>query len=358
MKNYIYCVILFVSSTTSFAQTQLSDFSRIVLNTHLSDSLILPAEARNLLINKLNQITSNNGMGGSQVNPRFIITANYTVGTKDIIAGPPQMVAQNIDVTLFVGDAITNTIFSNVTLSVKGVGTNENKAFIEALKTINPKNSEIKDFLELGKNKIIAYYATQCDFIIKEAQGLAKQEKFDEALLKLSIVPDVCQECYFRCLDTAAIIYQSKIDTDCRIKLNQAKQQWNAAMNPSGAEKVADIISTINPKSACQEGIDSLGRKIESKLKADEKALWDFKMKQYADIVAAQKELFRMAEEKGKRDDLHREKEAQRVSAAAEKQSARNYEIDKLNVAAYREVAIAHARNQPTTISYNRIYWK
>lgn len=38
-------------------------------------------------------------MGGSQANPRFIITANVNVGTKDIIAGPPQMIAQNIEVT-------------------------------------------------------------------------------------------------------------------------------------------------------------------------------------------------------------------------------------------------------------------
>lgn len=81
-------------------------------------------------------------MGGSETNPRFIITAAVNLGTKDIIAGPPQMIAQNLDITMFVGDALTNTIFSNTTLSLKGVGTNENKAFIEAFKTINPKTKK------------------------------------------------------------------------------------------------------------------------------------------------------------------------------------------------------------------------
>jgi len=112
MKKLISLLILTFVAITSNAQVNLDDFGRIVLNTYLPDDIAIPTEAKNLLITKLNQITSNNGMGGSQANPRFIITANVNVGTKDIIAGPPQMIAQNLDVTLFIGDALTNTIFS------------------------------------------------------------------------------------------------------------------------------------------------------------------------------------------------------------------------------------------------------
>jgi hypothetical protein len=158
MKKFIAVLILTFIAVSSNAQVKLDDFGRIVLNTYLPDKIAIPTEAKNLLLTKLNQITSNNGMGGSQVNPRFIITANVNVGTKDIIAGPPQMIAQNLDVTLFIGDAVTTTIFSNTTLNLKGVGTNENKAFIDALKTINPKNKEVLAFLEEGKNKIINYF--------------------------------------------------------------------------------------------------------------------------------------------------------------------------------------------------------
>ena len=108
MKTIIAILFLTVVAITSNAQAKLDDFGRIILNTYLPDNIAMPSEAKNLLITKLNQITSNNGMGGSQANPRFIITANVNVGTKDIIAGPPQMIAQNIDVTLFIGDAVTN----------------------------------------------------------------------------------------------------------------------------------------------------------------------------------------------------------------------------------------------------------
>ena len=355
-------LILFLALTGLYshtvAQSKLDDFGRIVINTYLPDNMPLPAEAKNLLETKLNQITTNNGMGGSQVNPRFIITASVNVGTKDIIAGPPQLIAQNLDITLFVGDALSNTKFANLTLSLKGVGTNENKAFIDAFKTLNPKNKEIASFLSEGKDKIIAYYTSQCDFMIKDAQTLAKQEKYDEAIYKLALVPEVCQDCYFKCLDNITIIYQQKLDADCKIKFTKAKTIWTASQNPKGAEEAGDILSSINPMASCEAEVTSFIKAIDAKLKADEKARWQFKMKQYADKIAAQKEQVRIAEEKGKRDDTYRENQSQRDAISQEKQSSRNFELDKIRVSAYREVAVEYARNQPKTVTYNNIYWR
>ena len=212
MKKTTILFLFLVLSTSAFTQAKLDDFGRVVLNAFLPENISLPSEAKNLLLTKLNQITTNNGMGGSQVNPRFVITANVNVGTKDIVAGPPQMIAQNIDITFFIGDAITNTKFASSTLSLKGVGTNENKSFIEAIKTINPKNKDVVSFIDEGKRKIIDYYSSQCDFIIKGAQTLVRQEKYDEAIFQLTLVPEVCQECYFKCLDTLGSIYQKKIE--------------------------------------------------------------------------------------------------------------------------------------------------
>ena len=346
-KTILLMIVVYALTISTNAQVKLDDFGRIILNTYLPDNIAVPDEAKKMLKTKLTQITSNNGMGGSQVNPRFIITAAVNIGTKDIIPGPPQMIAQNLEITLFIGDALTNTIFSNTTLNLKGVGMNENKAFIGAFRTINAKNKVILNFLEEGKNKIISYYTTQCDFIIKDAITLVKQEKYDEAINNLALVPEVCQECYFKCLDTLASIYQKKIDADCKIKLNKAKTTWAAEQNSKGAEKTGDILSTINPMATCQPEVTSFLHAIDTKLKADEKARWQFKMKQYEDKIAAQKEQVRIAEEKSKRDDIYREN-----------QSSRNLELDKLRVNAYREVAVEYAKNQPKTVTYNNIYWK
>ncbi|MBL0308821.1 MAG: hypothetical protein IPP77_03810 [Bacteroidetes bacterium] len=346
-KTALITVLLSLFASYAKSQAKLDDFGRIVLNTYLSEKINLPGESKKLLETKLNQITSNNGMGGSAANPRFIITAVVNIGTKDIIPGPPQMIAQNFSLTLFVGDAIEDKVFSNTSISLKGVGTNENKAFIDALKNINPKNKEVAAFVEEAKNKIIAYYATKCDFLIKESQTLRNQGKFDESIYKLSLVPEVCQSCYFKCLDTLSTIYQQKINADCREKLTKAKSIWMAEQSPSGAEKTGDILSEINPMSNCQPEVAAFIKNIDAKLKADEKERWQFKMKQYADNVAKEKEQTRIAEQQAIRND-----------ALQDKQAARNLELDKIRVSAYRDVAVKYAENQPKTVTYNNIYWR
>jgi hypothetical protein len=347
MKKIFQILITCFFAFDSSAQVKPEDFGRIVLNTYIPTELDVPEEAKAALQNKLNQIATNNGMGGSQVNPRFIITANVMVGTKDIIPGPPQMIAQQLEVTLYIGDAVTNTRFANTALNLKGVGTNENKSFIEAFTTINTKNPLVVAFVEEGKNRIINHYKEQCDFIIRDADALVKQQKYDQAIYDLSLVPDVCKECYFRCLDTLQTIYKKKIDAEGSAYLNQAKMLWTSQQNAAGAEKAGDKINAINPSAACQPEVVKLMQQIEAKLKADEREKWLFKKKQYEDRIAMQKEQMRIAEAKSKHDDLELEKEA-----------ARNYELDKLRISAYRAVAVEQARNQARTITYNRIYWR
>lgn len=317
MKKLIL-LILIAFQFNGTAQVKLDDFGRIVLNTYLPDNNAIPAEAKKALETKLNQITTNNGMGGSTANPRFIITAVLNVGTKDIIPGPPQMIAQSIDVTLFVGDAITNAVFSNTVISIKGVGTNENKSMIDAIKNINPKNKDISAFLEEGKNKIISYYATQCDFIIKDAETLAKQENFDEAIYKLALVPEICKECYFKTSELIGNLFQQKIDTDCKAKLAKAKTLWSGQKNGKNAEDVIDIISDINPNAACYTDVTSLTKEINAKIKAEENARLQLALKRYNDKIA----------------------------------------MEKKQINAYKEIAVEYAKNQPLTITYNNIVWR
>ncbi len=348
-------VLLFTICFSIQANAQkLDDFGRIVINSFVPETIEIPEEAKKLIITKLDQLTTQSGLGGSEVNPRFVITPQINIGTKDIIAGPPQMIAQNIELTLIIGDAVNNIKYSSATLNLKGVGTNETKAFIQAFKTINPRNKELADLIENGKKKIIEYYNTQCDFILKDAQTLVNQSKHDEAIYKLSLVPEVCQECYYKCLDTLSSIYQQKIDADCSQKLTQAKAAWGGKLNTTGAEEAADIIATINPQANCQDEIKALTTQINNKLSADAKARWEFKMQQYNDKVAKEKEEMRITEEKSIRDDAFRENQAQLDDEFRNKQADRNFELDKMKVNAYREVAVEYARNQPKTITYNK----
>lgn len=348
MKKVIVIITLFVAfAHTSKAQVNLDDFGRIILNTYLPDKMNIPNDSKQFLETRLNQITSNNGIGGSQANSRFIITASVNVGTKDIIPGPPQMIAQNLEVSLFIGDAITNAIFSNVKFSLKGIGTNENKAFVDAFKKINPKNNELASFIEIGKKKINDYYSSQCDLIIRNAQTLSRVGKYDEAIYSLSIVPKACEECFFKCLDTLVEIYQQKIDADCSSKLNEAKRTWIVEQNRESAQKAAELLKLINSKASCQNEVSELINTIDTKLKTDDREQWEFFKKQYEDQLILAKEELRIAEEKSIRDNEYREKQA-----------LRNLELDKMNSRMYQEIAVEYAKHLTNKLNYNNVNWR
>lgn len=329
MKKLILSLILFTSVTlTSHSQVRLDDFGRIVLNTYLPSNMAITGEAKKLLETKLKEIASTNGMGGSQANQRFIITASVNVGTKDIISGAPQKIAQKINLTLFVGDAVSNTVFSSTNIGLKGVGTNENKAFIDAFNGINPKNKEIVSFLDEGKAKIISYYTIQCDFITKEVGTLVSKQQYDEAIYKLALIPQVCKECYTKAQESIQVIYQQKINYDGDALLSKAKTIWMAEQNPTGAEKAGQLLSQINQFATCYSEIQPLIKKMETKISADENKQWQFEMKKYDDNLEIEK-----------------------------KQRADNLILEKNRINAWREVAVEYSKHQPETVVYTYIVW-
>lgn len=324
-----FCIPFF--SLNAQGVPKLDDFGRIVLNPYVSEQAKLPAEAKAQLETKLKQIATNYGMAGSTANPRFIITANISVTTKDIIPGPPQQIAQNMEVTFFIGDAIENKIFSNIVIATSGVGTNVNKAFIDAIKQINTKNKKLEAFLEEAKSKIISYYSTQCDLINQQAIALKQQEKFSEAIYTLAQIPEVCQDCYFKALNEMAVIYDLKINADGNALLGKAQAIWAANPNEGGGAHASSLIKKINPQAKCYSNSSKLLNTINSKLIADEK------------------ERLRRQEEYDKRQQI--------INAENAKQQA---ELEKQRISAYRDIAVEYARNQPTVIYrniYRNIYW-
>lgn len=273
------CILL---SSYSFAQkkTTADDMGRIMLTAYVPQQIEnMPAGARKMLANKLTQVVTKSGLSGSSFNTRFIITANVTVVTKDIVPGPPTMHAMNLDVTLYIGDGFDGTVYASHTMSVKGVGTNETKAYMSGVKKINANNAELKGFVDQGKEKIIEYYKNNCDMIIKEAKVLADQDKFREAIFKLSSVPNACGECYDKAMNAVKPMYQKQIDKECKFKLAEAQGIWNAAQDMDAAEKAGAILASINPDAACYSQAKTLSNKIAAKVKQIDAREWKYVMK-------------------------------------------------------------------------------
>lgn len=331
------------------AQTQTNDteFGKIVLTPHVNNADKLPAESNNALLRKLETMISKSGAIAREVATSYVLSAEISIGTKDVIAGPPQMIAQNLELTLRVGEAKSGIVFSLVSLPIKGVGTNENKCFLEAIKTISPNNKEIQECIEKGKSAIVDYYKINCPKLIETAMSKAQTGAHDEAIFMLSLIPDACADCYSQALESCQLIYQAKINKESAQELQAAKSEWSADPTESGAAKASAHLQKINPYSSSFEEGQKLSKTIRKKFEAQQQAEWNFKLKQYDDAMHMKREDQRIAEENAKRDDLSRDE-----------QDKRRHELEKLRVVEYSAVAKEYAKNQPKTISNTYIVWR
>lgn len=257
----------------------LDDKGRLPVSVWIPEQPNLTAESKNNLENKLMQIATANGMSGDAGSSRFIITANVVVTSKDITPTAPPMHAYSLDVTFYLGDGYEGTSFASHTTSVKGVGQNETKALNAALKNIKTNDIAYQSFVSKGKTKIIEFYNSQCDLIIKEAQSLASQNRYEEAMYKLTGVPEVCKDCFTKCLDAVAPIYKKHIDRECKMKLNKASNIWAANQSIEAANAAGEILSTIEPDAECFGEVKVLAEKIAPRVKEIDGREWQYILK-------------------------------------------------------------------------------
>lgn len=303
MKKFLLLVLVLFIFINGHAQNELDksdDASRIAISPYIPDQIEnFPEIARNVLATKLGQIVTESGLGGDMQNQRFIITANIAVLTKDITPTAPPMTALTIAVTLFIGDGVAGTKFSSTSLTVKGVGTNETKAYIIALKNISPTNPAIQNFVTTGKKRIIEYFNSNCDFIIKDGEALGKQNRYAEAIEKLDVVPNVCKDCYDLAKKQIMSLYQKKIDQDCDKLMQQAQGIWNATQDQNAAREASDVLKQIDPGSKCfkeaNSMIDMFYTEIKKRVQDLDAREWKLKEKQQQDDADAEKERLKSA---------------------------------------------------------------
>ena len=293
-KIFMISLLLGFGLSIASAQNDLGkadDLGRIVLSPYVVSNANIPQFAEKVLNNKLQQIAAKNGVGGTAIEKRFVITANMMEMSKDFTATAPPMIALTVAPTIYIGDAITGTLYSSCELDgVKGVGKNETQAYLNAIKNINVNNPAVVECINQGKQKIIEYYNSQIDFLLAEAESMVQCQQFDEAIVKLACVPEVCKDAYMKAYNKIGEVYQKKIDLEGDVLYNEAYAQWNTAKNEESAEKVVELLAQINPLSAAAKKGRTLVKSVESHYAAIaarrreiEERNWAFKMQQYND---------------------------------------------------------------------------
>lgn len=292
----LFLIFTLMMSVANFAQT--SDEGRISIQAMMPDDVI-PMEASKNLTTRMQRMLVGNGYGDNGYVERFVLTAKVDVTSKDVVPTTPARVSEKMEVTFFVGDVVENKLYASCTISLQGIGTNEDKAMISAFSKLNPNHKDFGEMLEKAKNKIVDFYTNHCAEEISKARTMASIGNYDEAISRMMAVPNVCGDCYAQCQSTATSLYQQKIDAIGLQQLNKARNVWMKSQDVEGANEVAKYLNTISPYSSCYSDVENLRKEVASKLKAEELREWNFQMKQYDDNQANKRSMIKACRDVG-----------------------------------------------------------
>ena len=336
MRRIVVTFLLFVGLSTN-AQIRLDDINRIYIHAFVPLSEKLTNESQKLLETKLLQIISNNGISDSEYGNRFVLTAKINTLSKDVVAGPPTRISIKAEITLVLGDVVDNKIYAQLPIQVMGIGQSVEKTLISVIKNIKTNSPQICSFIQEGKNKILSYYQTNCEDIINEACNEASLQHFEDALIRLASVPDVCSDCREKAFANAELIFVKMINSRGEEHLNEARRLWAENPTKEGAKQTMHILSQINFAASCRPQVELLLKEITSKINEIDRREWKHEMDVY-------------------KDNIDREKREW-------KQQVREYDdrvkTQRMYLNACRDVAIENARHQPKVVTrfvnYNRV---
>src|SRR5690606_41819126 len=118
-----YCLIIALSHDVYAVAQPSAGASSVALSTYI-DPLVeeKAAGATAVLENKLKQIIAANGFSDNL--SRFVIAANMTVVTKDVLGTAPATFAYTVDILLAIGDGSVGKKYARHILSLKCIHSN------------------------------------------------------------------------------------------------------------------------------------------------------------------------------------------------------------------------------------------
>lgn len=321
-----YCnLILFISVFNvwcSYSQNNVGktdDAGRVAISAYVpSDIGGLNAAAQTALKNRLDRIVTKNGLGGGGNNNRFILTAKVQKLSSVKVPSTPPVYNYEMEVTFIIGDAIEGTKFSSFNTTISGAGNTESSAEIAAIKKIKESDSEYQNFINEAKKRIVEYYNSKCDFILKQAQTKSSKAEYEQAILILFGVPEICKDCYNKAMDQVVAVYKEQINRQCKKDMLEANNIWSTNQDYYGAEQASVFLSKIDPNSSCYKEAMELNEKMAKRIKEIDQREWSFMLKQQQDDV----------------------------------------DLRKAEINAARDIGVAYGENQPKeTVTYNIVSW-
>lgn len=184
-------------------------------------------EITDLMQNKLTQIVMQNGVGS--FSEQYVLTAKIALEDKQVTATAPAQYIVKLAVQLQAVDVNAQILIRELTLNLTGVDRSENRAYMDAIRKINPRNPLIKSFIQEASDAAITAYNNSIGVFLNDARSLEEAGQYDEALYTLAQIPK----------DVDRYDEVMALSGDIVAKQNQTKKAQAAAQAARDAEKAA-----------------------------------------------------------------------------------------------------------------------
>lgn len=241
----------------------------------------IPAEINEQLMTRFSSALASADVAAGPDFSQFFLTGKFSDIYKSVVPGPPKQNALHTTLTVYVGDIINQTVYATCTFDLRGVGTSEQRAYINALSQLNGSNKKLAEFIDGARAKIIKYYDNNYRNILSKAKLAASMRNYEEAMMYATSIPE-CSVGYPEAMNDILEYYMAYIDYEGQQLLTAARTAWAESPDKEGAVRAHGYLLQIDPAAACYPDAVSLMNDIKKVVKEN----WDFENKEkYHDAV-------------------------------------------------------------------------
>lgn len=291
----------------------------------------MPNDICELLLQKLSNVISQNGIQSQMGDSRFILTCHVTEESKNVLSTSPTQIAYVLNLHMFMGDGETGTKYISESFRTKGVGTTEEKAYRNAIKNLNAKSDQMVSFVGRGSQRIIEYYESKKDQILSSIRSNILGKNMERAAYELCLIPQECSY-YNEVQNLLGQVNGRIVDNNSSELFMSAKSIWAGEQNESSANQVAELISKIAPTASCFSEANKFMSSVTERMEQLNNREW----------AARQRQLAHEREMEVIRESNRSTETQMRIKAQRDQNIA--------TIKAVRDVAVQYAKSRPRVV--------
>lgn len=247
MKNLFFRLLLILTPAALGAQTMGSGFtigvSTIDMGKNLTEAQVLKLESKMLQVIEKSGVATAGYSSGILLKPAISVE-----DTRVADGGMQNTTVTTCELTLYMVNAGDNmVVYNTMSRKLRGSGNTAEQALSNAINTMDVNDEAYKQFMSTSKQKIIAYYNTNCDKIMKQAAEAEKRRDYEAAVSLLSGVP-MEVNCYATANQKALSLFTKYEQQLCNKVISYARGE----MAIGNYEAALDALATISGRSTCQ----------------------------------------------------------------------------------------------------------